>query len=419
MKRLLHSWNFLTNRQLWMFAGSGLIVSVAYIDPGNWGTNIGAGSTFNYDLLWVIWMASGMAMLFQYLSGKLGIAGHSLPDLVRNKLQKKWQIISYWILAELAILATDLAEFLGIVVALQLLFDIPMIYGTFIAIADVLIFFFFFGENLRRFERAFVFFVGLIGFSFLYEVIVAAPDMTEIIKHSVQPILNKETIILIVGIIGATVMPHALFVHSWLIKKKMERFPHLSIRQASRYHLFDNILFLFLAGIINAAMLIMAAAAFFGLDTPVATLEGAYATLTPLFGPMASTVFGAALLSAGIASSITGTLAGQAIMDSLTDFKLSLFVRRAITRVINVIPLTVAILLGWDPLNLLVYSQVVLSLLIPLPLIPIIYFSSKRDVLGEITNKKVTTNIAWLCGLAIICLNIYLLYAFFILGESL
>ena len=413
------TWNFLVNRHLWMFAGSGLIVSVAYIDPGNWGTNIGAGSEFNYALLWVIWMANGMAMLFQYLSGKLGIAGYSLPDLVRDKLKKKWQVVTYWVLAELAVLATDLAEFLGIVVALQLLFGIPMIWGTFIAIADVLIFFFLFGENLRKFERAFVFMVGLIGFSFLYEVIVTSPEITAIVKHSVTPVINKEMIVLIVGIIGATVMPHALFVHSWLIKKKMEKFPRLSKKQASQYHLFDNILFLLLAGIINASMLIMAAAAFFGLDKPVATLEGAYATLIPLFGPLAAIMFGIALLSAGIASSITGTLAGQSIMDSLTNFRLSLWMRRLITRVINVIPLTVAILLGWDPLNLLVYSQVVLSLLIPLPLVPIIYFSAKHEVLGEITNKKITTNIAWLFAAVIIGLNAYLLYAFFILGIGL
>lgn len=419
MKHILKSWNFLVNRHLWMFAGSGLIVSVAYIDPGNWGTNIGAGSSYNYDLLWVIWMASGMAMLFQYMSGKIGIAGHSLPDLVRIKLKKKWQIITYWLFSELSILATDLAEFLGIVVALQLLFGIPMIWGTFIALADVLIFFIFFGENLRKFERAFVFMVGLIGLSFIYELVISSPDWAEIVSHSVKPVLSENTILLVVGIIGATVMPHALFVHSWLIKKKMEKFPHLSKKQASSYHLFDNVLFLFIAGLINAAMLIMAAAAFFGLPEEVATLDSAYETLTPLFGSLASTVFGVALLSAGIASSITGTLAGQALMDGLTDFKISVWMRRLITRVINVIPLTVAILIGLDPLNLLIYSQVVLSLLIPLPMIPIIYFATRKDVMGELVNKKITTFFALVSGTIILVLNVYLLYAFFIKGVTL
>ena len=416
---ILKFWNFLNNRQLWLFAGSGLLVSVAYIDPGNWGTNISAGAEYNYDLLWVIWMASAVAMLFQYLSGKLGIVGHSLPDLVRNKLQKKWKILTYWLLAEISILATELAEFLGIVVALQLLFGIPMIWGTFISLAEVVILFILFGDKLRRFEKAFVFFVGLVGLAFLYEVIITSPDLEKIVTHSVVPTFSKETIILIVGIIGATVMPHALFVHSWFIKGKMKQFPQLSKKQAAGYHLFDNVLFLFIAGLINASMLIMAAAAFFGLDTPVATLEGAYETLKPLFGEFSSVIFGLALLSAGIASSITGAFAGQALMDSLTNFKISVLMRRLITRVVNIIPLTMAILMGFDPLNLLVYSQVVLSLLIPLPMIPIIYFSSQRKIMGEIANHPFTTKLAWLCGLVIIGLNIYLLYAFFVLGIEL
>lgn len=214
-------------------------------------------------------------------------------------------------------------------------------------------------------------------------------------------------------------MPHALFVHSSLTKNKMKKFPSLTKKEAMKLHLFDNIFFLTLAGLINAAMLVMAASAFFGLEDTVATLDSAYETLTPLFGQMASVIFGVALLSAGISSSITGTLAGQAIMDSLIDFKLNIWVHRLITRFINVIPLTIAILIGLEPLNLLIYSYVVLSIMIPLPLIPIIYFSAQKAEMGEIVNRKFTTVAAIICASIIIAFNAYLLYAFFVQGVTL
>lgn len=405
--------DFIFDRRLWVFMGSGLIVSVAYIDPGNWGTNISGGASFNYDLIWVIWMASGMAMLFQYLSGKIGIAGYSLPDLVRLKLKSKPKIFVFWLMAELAILATDLAEFLGIVVALKLLFGIPMIWGTFVAMIDVLILLILTQKKFRYLESLFVIFVATIGFAFLYEVIISGPDFGQVFLHSVKPILNSETVLVAVGIIGATVMPHALFVHSWLIKNK---YIESSIRDqhlARRFHLFDNIFSLTIAGFINAAMLIMAAAAFYKFGNGVATLEDAYKTLIPLFGSFAATVFAIALLSAGISSSITGTLSGQAIMDGLMDFKIPIWVRRLITRFINIIPLTGAILLGIEPLDVLVYSQVVLSIMIPLPLIPIIIFSSQKAIMGDLVNRKVTTVFAWIFATVILAFNFYLLASLF------
>ena len=249
--------------KLLSFMGSGLIVSVAYIDPGNWGTNIGGGSTFNYDLLWVIWMASGMAMLFQYLSGKLGLAGHSLPELIKEKVRNKALVIGYWLLSEIAILATDLAEFLGIVVALQLLFGIPLLWGTYIAMADVLVILFLIRKRFRVLEQAFIGFVGIIGLGFVYEVFISKPDFTSIVIHSVTPILTPQSALIAVGIIGATVMPHALFIHSWLIKNKMKDHTELTKSQALHYHRIDNTIALTVAGCINAAMLIMAAAAFY------------------------------------------------------------------------------------------------------------------------------------------------------------
>ncbi|MBI2044798.1 Nramp family divalent metal transporter [Candidatus Pacearchaeota archaeon] len=392
--------------------GSGLVVSVAYIDPGNWGTNIGGGSSFNYNLLWVIWMASGMAMLFQYLSGKIGIAGYSLAELIRIRIKNKRMVFLYWILAEFAILATDLAEFLGIVVAMNLLFNIPLIWGAYIASAEVLLFLFLTSKKFRILEKAFMGFVGIIGLVFVYEVIITKPDFTPILIHSVKPMLNKESILIAVGIIGATVMPHALFVHSWLIKNKTINPIFKDKFKVLKYHLVDNVFSLTIAGFINAAMLIMAAAAFYQV-AEVATLSEAYKTLIPLFGKFAAVGFAVALLSAGISSSITGTLAGQSIMDGLTGFKISVFTRRIITRVINIIPITIAILIGMEPLKILIYSQTVLSFLIPLPLIPIIIFTANKEIMGDLVNKKSTTIITIIFASVILMFNFYLLYSLF------
>lgn len=405
----------LFERKFWAFFGTGLIVSVAYMDPGNWGTSISSGAQFNFDLLWVVWLSSAMAMLFQYLSGKIGIAGHSLAGIVRLKWKSRTAVFAYWLLAEIAILATDLAEFLGIVVALNLLFGIPMLIGTFIAIADVLLLLLLTRRSFRILEYAFILFVSVIGFGYVYELAVTGPDFGVVAAHSLKPLLGPETILLAVGIIGATVMPHALFVHSWLHKNKMEEAEtKLDRKTALRYHAADNIIALSIAGLINAAILVMAAAAFYGSGYQVATIDEAYRTLTPLFGPLASTIFAVALLSAGVSSSITGTLAGQSIMESLTDFRLSPTLRRLITRGINVIPLLVAILLGIEPLRILVYSQVALSLLIPLPLIPLIYYSADRKLMGSLVNRGMTTALACLFALIILLFNGYLVYSAFL-----
>lgn len=404
----------LKDRRFWSFFGTGLIVSVAYMDPGNWGTSISAGAEFNYDLLWIVWLSSAMAMLFQYISGKIGIAGYSVAEIIKIKWKNKILVFLYWLLAEVAILATDLAEFLGIVVALNLLFGIPMLIGTFVAILDVLLLLFLTRKTFRTLEYAFILFVSVIGFGYVYELFITRPDMSAIALHSVSPILRPEMILFAVGIIGATVMPHALFVHSWLMKNKVkETNDKLDKKTILKYHLTDNVMSLIVAGLINAAILIMAAAAFYNTGFEVATIDEAYRTLTPLFGPMASIVFAVALLSAGISSSITGTLAGQSIMESLTDFKLSPTIRRIITRVINVIPLLMAILIGIEPLQILVYSQVALSLLIPLPLIPLIYYSADKKLMGDFVNRKITTAIASLFTVIILLFNGYLLYQTF------
>ncbi len=376
------------------------------MDPGNWGTSISGGANFKYELLWVVWMASGMAMLFQYLSGKMGLAGVSLAEVIKKRWKKEHAFI-YWILAEIAVLATDLAEFLGIVVALNLLFGIPMLLGTIIAILDVVLILILTQKSFRALEYAFVIFVGIIGISYVYELAITQPQWEEIAINSITPSLREETIAIAVGIIGATVMPHALFVHSWLLKRKKNH-----TKALLKYHLVEDVASLFLAGLINAAILIMAAAAFYG-KAEVASIEGAYKTLTPLYGSVASLVFGIALLSAGISSSITGMLAGQSIMEALTDFQLPLWLRRIITRVINAIPLLIAIIIGLEPLDVLVYSQILLSLLIPLPLLPLIYYTTKKEIMGELVNRKITTAIATFFAIIILIFNTYLLYSEF------
>ncbi|MBI3027732.1 Nramp family divalent metal transporter [Candidatus Woesearchaeota archaeon] len=399
-----------SDRKLLSFMGSGLIVSVAYMDPGNWGTDISGGASFNYDLLWVVWLASGMAMLFQYLSGKLGIAGYSLPELVKEKLKKKWLVLGYWILAEVAILATDLAEFLGIVVALNLLFGIPLLWGTYIAVADVLIIILLTQKRFRTLEQSFIIFVSIIGLGYVYELFISKPDMSSVLFHSVKPILTKESALVAVGIIGATVMPHALFVHSWLIKNKIINSNFGSKFKTLKYHLIDNVVSLTIAACINAAIIIMSAAAFYRAGIEVATLDQAYKTLIPLFGNFAALVFALALLSAGVSSSVTGTLAGQSVMDGLTGFRISVWVRRLITRFINVIPVTIAVLLGIEPLRILILSQVALSLLIPLPLIPLIMYTADKNIMKELVNKKITNVFAVVFALVILGFNGYLLY---------
>ena len=399
-------------QQLILYTGPALLVSMAYMDPGNYGTDIQAGASLNYSLLWVVWLSSGMAMLLQYLSGKLGIAtGLSLPEVIREKLKKKKYVIPYWLAAEAAAAATDLAEYLGTVIALNLLFGIPMIYAAIFGALDVLIILTL--ATQRRFyiiERLFLIFVSIIGFGYMYEIFITKPDPAPILYHSIVPSLaNNSSVLLAVGIIGATVMPHALFVHSWLTKNKVENKPLEEKRRIRKLHLVENIVLLTIAGMVNAAILIMAATAFHTTNPGVASISDAYKTLIPLFGATAGIVFLLTLLSSGIASSVVGTLAGQAMMEGLLGKKVNLWVRRFVTRFINVIPTTIAILLGLDPLNILVYSQVILSIMIPIPMIPLVMITKDKKLMGEFVNRKRTTLLAVIFVGIILMFNSYLL----------
>jgi manganese transport protein len=398
--------------RLIVYTGPALLVSMAYMDPGNYGTDIQGGASLNYSLLWVVWLSSGMAMLLQYLSGKIGIAtGLSLPEIIREKLKKKRYVIPYWLAAEAAAAATDLAEYLGTVIALNLLFGIPMIYAAIFGALDVIIILILATQGrFHIIERLFAIFVSIIGFGYLYEIFIVKPDASTILYHSFVPSLaGSHAILLAVGVIGATVMPHALFVHSWLTKNKAQNKPLEDRRRMRKLHLVENVILLTIAGMVNAAIMIMAAAAFHSDNPNVASISEAYKTLVPLFGATAGVVFLVTLLSSGIASSVVGTLAGQAIMEGLLGKKVNLWLRRFVTRFINVIPTTIAILLGLDPLNILVYSQVILSLMIPLPMIPLVILTRNKALMGEFVNRNVTSFLAIVFVVIILMFNSYLI----------
>jgi manganese transport protein len=397
--------------KLILYTGPALIVSMAYMDPGNYGTDIQGGASLNYSLLWVVWLSSAMAMMLQYLSGKIGIAtGQSLPEIIREKLKKKIFIMPYWLAAETAAAATDLAEYLGTVIALNLLFGIPMIYAAIFGALDVILILAFTTRRFRSLERMFILFVSVISFGYLYEVFITKPDPSAIIYHSFIPILaNSNAVLIAVGIIGATVMPHALFVHSWLTKNKLKEKTIQEKRKLRRLHLTENVIILTIAGMVNAAIMIMAAAAFNAHYSNVASISDAYKTLIPLFGAGAGVFFVITLLSSGISSSVVGTLAGQAIMEGLLGMKTNIWLRRIITRFINVIPTTIAILIGLDPLSILVYSQVILSLMIPLPMIPLVMLARNKELMGEFVNRSITTIIAVIFVGIILAFNSYLI----------
>ena len=382
------------------------------MDPGNYGTDIAGGASLNYSLLWVVWLSSAMAMMLQYLSGKIGIAtGKSLPEIIRDKFKKKKIfVLPYWLAAETATAATDLAEYLGTVIALTLLFGIPMIYAAIFGALDVIIILAFTTRRFHILERMFILFVSVISFGYLYEVFITKPDPSAILYHSVVPIFaNSNALLISVGIIGATVMPHALFLHSWLTKNKLKEKTIQEKRTLRKLHLTENVVVLAIAGMVNAAIMIMAAAAFNPHYSNVASISDAYKTLIPLFGAGAGIAFVITLLSSGISSSVVGTLAGQAVMEGLLGMKVNIWLRRLVTRFVNVIPTTIAILLGLDPLNILVYSQVILSLMIPLPMIPIVVLSRNKELMGELVNRNITTIIAFVFVGIILVFNSYLI----------
>jgi manganese transport protein len=398
------------------YCGPALIVSIAYMDPGNYGTDIQGGAAFGYSLLWIVWLSSVMAMMIQYLSGKLGIAtGASLAELLREKLRKKIFVIPYWLSAEIVTAATDLAEYLGTVIALNLLFGVPLLYAAIFGAADVVIILALTSRKFRFLEQLFLLFVSVISLGYLYETFITKPSLSSIMMHSFTPIFaNSHALFIAVGIIGATVMPHVVFLHSALTKERSQNKTLDEKKKMRRLHLIETVIVLSIAGLINAAILIISAVAFNPAHSQIQSISEAYQTLVPLFGIAAAIIFLVTLLSSGLASSIAGTLAGQIIMEGFLGKKVNVWLRRIITRFVNVIPTTIAILLGFDPLQILVYSQVILSLLIPLAIIPLVIITRNKKIMGEFVNQRITTTVAVLFTGIIIGFNVYLL----VFGQS-
>jgi len=397
---------------------------LAYMDPGNYGTDLAAGAGFKFGLVWAVWLASAMAMLLQYLSGKLGIAsGHSLPEMVRKSLGRKEFVVPYWLAAEAAAAATDLAEYLGTVVALNILFGVPLLYAAIFGAFDVLLLMTMMTRRFHIIEQFFMLFTSVLVIGILYQLIVIKPDLGQIAFHSVVPgSLSTDALLLVVGIIGATVMPHALFVHSWLSKNKMDLMgkkildpnnrydssnASLEVRQKTRkIHLWETVVFLSIAGVVNAGILLVATPLYPNSNL---TIEYAVRQLSGIFAPIVGIIFVLTLLASGLTSSTLGTIAGQVIMEGLIGKHWNIWARRIVTRGVNVFPTTIAILVGLDPLILLVYSQVILSLMIPLPMIPLVYFTSKKKLMGDLVNRRRTIIVAVVTVALIMAFNAYLL----------
>jgi manganese transport protein len=396
-------------RRILAFLGPAFVASVAYMDPGNFATNISAGARYGYMLLWVVAMSNLMAMLIQALSAKLGIAtGRSLPEVIRDHFPKP-VVIFLWVVAELVAMATDLAEFLGAALGLNLLFGIPMFPAA--LVTGVLAFIILSLEHygFRPLEAVIIVFVGIIALCYFIELgFFAHPDWGEIGLAVVHPRLtDTESVLLAVGILGATVMPHVIYLHSALTQGRLVVQTAEARRTIFRYEVIDVILAMGIAGLINGAMLIMAAATFhLSGYHELSELTDAYLTLRPLLGPLAATVFAVSLLASGLSSSTVGTMAGQVIMQGFLRRKIPIWLRRLVTMA----PAIAVIGLGFDPTRTLVLSQVVLSFGIPFALIPLIVFTRRRDLMGPLVNSRLTTVLAVAVAVVIVGLNLFLLY---------
>jgi manganese transport protein len=398
-------------RALLPFMGPAIIASVAYIDPGNFATNIQGGAQFGYALLWVILAANLMAMLLQTLSAKLGIAtGKNLAEMCRERFPT-WVCYVFWITQEITAMATDLAEFLGAAIGFNLLFGIPLFLAALITGVGVFLILAFQREGFRGIELFITLMVGIIALSYVVETSLAMPDWTQVLVHSVVPSLpGNDAVLLAVGIIGATVMPHVIYLHSGLTQNRIVPQDEGEARQIFAFERVDVIFAMGLAGLVNMAMLMMAAKVFnFTGHTDVADITTAYQTLTPLLGGAASIVFAVSLLASGISSSHVGTMAGQVVMQGFVNFRIPVFIRRVMT----MLPALVVIALGLDPTRTLVISQVVLSFTLPIPVITLIIFTRNRELMGNLVNHRLTTGLASLCAAIIVSLNVVLLYQTF------
>jgi manganese transport protein len=409
------------------FAGPALLISVGYMDPGNWGTDLQAGAQFKYGLLWVVALASLMAVVMQIISARLGVAtGKDLAQCCRD-WYPGWLRWPNWLLCELAIGACDLAEVLGSAVALNLLFHLPMLWAVIITSFDVLLLLALQRFNLRTLEAVILVLVATIAFCYYLEIFVlpqTRPGFLEMAHALASPHFTHPGMLYVaIGIIGATVMPHNLYLHSALVQSRRFERDDNSIRRAIRFNTLDSVIALSIAFLVNAAIMVLAALVFFGRDSVVVAggevvkfgqntdwIRVAYLTLAPLLGTaLASTLFGVALLASGQSSTLTGTLAGQVVMEGFMNWRLRPWLRRLITRLLAIIPAILIIGLRGEGsvTELLTLSQVVLALQLPLAMFPLLHFTSSRQRMGQWRNGPFLLITGWTCAILITTLDLY------------
>ena len=412
---------------MWTYFGPAFVASVAYIDPGNFATNIEGGSRFGYRLLWVLLWSNAMAILIQYLSAKLGIVtGLTLPQNCRKHFSRPMTIF-LWVAAEVAAIATDLAEFLGAALGFYLLIGPVMLAhgwtrtGTMVtaALVSAVLVFVILALDLAGFrwlERGIMLFVAVIGLCYGFEIFLVHPNWKLAAFHALVPSLDPKdfhgSLYVAVGMLGATVMPHVVYLHSALVQPRRKELIMQPKREGFsrrrnylRFELIDVFVAMNGAWLINSAMIVMAAVAFANLGDPVTTIEGAHHTLGPLLGPASATVFAVALLCSGLSSSTVGVMAGQVIIEGFLDIKFSIFLRRLIT----IIPAMVVIAVGLDPLKILILSQVVLSFALPFALVPLLVLTNRKSVMGSFTSARRTRVAGWVVVGIIVTLNVVLL----------
>ncbi|MES2559764.1 MAG: Nramp family divalent metal transporter [Bacteroidota bacterium] len=398
-------------RTLLAFLGPAYMVSVGYMDPGNWATDIAGGSKFGYQLIWVLLMSNLMALLLQSLAARLGVVkGLDLAQASRQQYAP-WANVSLYVLAELAIAACDLAEIIGMAIGLNLLFDLPLMYGVIITVLDTFLLLFLLNKGIRKMELFIVSLIAIIGLSFIAEMLIVKPEVNALAKGFIPTALTHDALYIAIGIIGATVMPHNLYLHSSLVQTRMFKKDIPGIKQALKFNFIDSTIALNLAFFVNAAILILAASAFhkYGFQS-VSSIQDAHLLLTNIFGNWAPTLFAIALIAAGQSSTITGTLAGQIVMEGYLNLRISPWIRRLLTRLLAIAPALFTIFyFGEEKLgDLLVFSQVILSMQLGFAVIPLIHFTSSKKLMASFAIATWMKIAAWICVAIILSLNIQL-----------
>jgi manganese transport protein len=412
-------------RRLFAFIGPAYLVSVGYMDPGNWATDLQGGAAFGFQLIWILLLSNIMAILLQSLSARLGIVRRLDLAQVNRETYPKFVNFCLYLLAELAIAATDLAEVLGMAIGIKLLTGLPLMYGTIITVTDTFLFMLLQRYGMRKMEAFIFVLVATIGGSFLAEMIIAKPDLASAAKGLVPSALSPGALYIAVGMIGATVMPHNLYLHSALVQtRKIER-TSAGIKKSLFYNFIDSAVALNAAFFVNAAILILAATAFYQTgNQSVAKIEDAHALLAPLLGSkLAPILFAVALIAAGQSSTVTGTLSGQIVMEGYLNLRLNPWIRRLLTRLVAIVPAVLVIgLMGEGRVDeLLIFSQVILSLQLGFAVIPLIHFVSDKNTMGEFAIKSWVKILAWIVASILVYLNANLVFDFakaFLIGPT-